>query len=533
MFQWRAALGFLLTLAATVSSASPAQADTLVVCTEASPDSLNAQLSTTSFDVTEQVADRLVEMKAGSSDLVPGLAESWTISPDGLSYTFRLQKGVKWQSNRSFTPTRGMNADDVVFSFRRMFDRSNPFYRSVSGNFPEFAALLAPSLLSVERADAAIVIFRLRTPMAPLLASLSMQPFSILSAEYAATLENAGRLGDLDRQLIGTGPFSFVQYQKDVLVRFRAFPDFWGASGWNPGRAAKVENLVFAITPDPAVRYAKLRTDECQIARYPNPTDLPAMRVNPDLVVTEAEITATNYIFFRTDQRPFDDPRVRRAMAMGADLENLVRAIFQGSGMRAASLVPPALWGHDDSLKPYAYDPAAAKKLLAEAGYPSGFTTELWAIPVMRAYMPNGLRAAEMLQSDWAKIGVRATIVSYEWGEYLKRIRAGEAPIGMLGATWDYPDPSEVMLDFICHAPANEPRYCSEAYDGAVGEANIVTDRDERALLYRQAQQTMYDDVPLVRVADVKAYTAIRKNVVGFRPHFLGAQPYGGVSLRK
>ena len=119
-----------------------ARADTLVVCTEASPDTLNAQLSTanTSFDVSEQIADRLVEMKIGGSDLIPGLAQSWTISPDGLTYTFKLRHGVKFQSSASFKPTRDMNADDVVFSFQRMMDQSNPFYASANGNFPEFAA---------------------------------------------------------------------------------------------------------------------------------------------------------------------------------------------------------------------------------------------------------------------------------------------------------------------------------------------------------------------------------------------------------
>ncbi|MGH7153992.1 MAG: ABC transporter substrate-binding protein, partial [Acetobacteraceae bacterium] len=364
-------------------------ADTLVVCTEASPDFLNAQMSTanTSFDVTEQVSDRLVEMKTGTSELIPGLAESWTISPDGLTYTFKLRHGVKWQSNAHFKPTRDMNADDVVFSFQRMFDQSNPFYKSANGNFPEFLDLVQPNLQSIEKTDEYTVVFHLKSPLAPLLPSLSMQPFSIVSAEYAASLEKSGKPADLDRDLIGTGPFSFVQYQKDALVRFRAFPEFWGKTGGEADRAAKVDNLVFAITPDASVRYAKLRTNECQIARYPNPADLPAMRANPELKVQEAQIAGTNYIYFKTDKKPFTDVRVRRALAMAIDMPDLVKAVFQGSGTEAAALVPPVLWGHNASLKPYPYDPDAAKKLLAEAGYPNGFSTDLWAIPVVRAYM--------------------------------------------------------------------------------------------------------------------------------------------------
>ena len=159
---------------------------------------------------------------------------------------------MKWQANAKFKPTREMNADDVVFSFKRMFDRSNPFFKSANGNFPEFAELIEPSLESVERTDDETVVFTLKAPLAPLVSMLSMQAFSIISAEYAGTLEKSGKLESLDRDLIGTGPFSFVQYQKDTSVRFRAFPDFWGTLGNRPDRTAKVENLVFAITPDPA-----------------------------------------------------------------------------------------------------------------------------------------------------------------------------------------------------------------------------------------------------------------------------------------
>jgi dipeptide transport system substrate-binding protein len=523
----------LLAFGIFIGAVGTTRADTLIVCTEANPDSLNAQLSTTSYDISEQVSDRLVEIETGGSALRPGLAESWAVSPDGLTYTFRLRHGVEWQSNRSFKPTRPMDADDVVFSFQRMMDRSNPFYRSANGNFPEFVDLLEPNLASIEKNDSDAVSFKLRAPFAPLLAMLSMQSFSILSAEYAESLVKAGRPGDLDRELIGTGPFSFVEYRPDALVRFRAFPRFWGKSGGAPDAAAKVDNLVFSITPDPAVRYAKLRRDECQIVRYPNPADLPTMRADQDIVVLEADIAAINYLFFQNEKRPFDDRRVRQALAMAIDLDHLVEAVFEGSGTKAAALVPPSLWGHDSSLQPYPHDPDRARKLLAEAGYPDGFTTELWAMPVVRPYLPNGRRAAEMIQSDWARIGVRANIVTYEWGEYLKRTRAGEAPTGMLGSIWDFPDPSEILLGFLCHSFANESRFCNAEYDNAVRQANVVIEQNARAALYRKAQQIVYDQVPLMRLADVKAYVPIRKSVHGFKPHFLGAQRFGGVSLQK
>jgi dipeptide transport system substrate-binding protein len=529
---WR--LPLLPLLLASVLAVRPtlSRADTLVVCTEASPDFLNAQLSVTSFDVSEQVSDRLVEMRSGGSELVPALARSWTISPDGLNYTFKLRHGVKFQSNTHFTPSRDMNADDVVFSFRRMFDKSNPFYKSANGNFPEFLDLLAPSLQAVERIDDDTVRFRLKSPLAPLLATLSIPPFSILSAEYAASLEKSGRLADLDDEPIGTGPFSFVQYQKDLLVRFRAFPDFWGKSGGMPERAARVDQLVFAITPNASVREAKLRTDECQIARYPNPSDLPALRADPHIRVEQGQVAVTNYIYFDLDRKPLNDERVRKALAMAIDHDALVSVAFPG-GTPAGGLVPPALWGYDPSLAPYPHDPSAARRLLAQAGYPNGFSTDLWAMPVSRPYVPNGRRAAEMIQADWAKIGVRARIVTYEWGEYLKRTRDGDAPIAMLGDIWDYPDPSEVMLEFVCHATANAAHFCDPAYDAAMQRANVVTDQAERARLYQAAQQAMYRAVPLVRLANVTVYVPVRREVQGFRPQPLGSQSYGGIALAK
>ena len=182
---------------------------------------------------------------------------------------------MKFQSNANFKPTRDFNADDVVFSFQRMSRQVQPVLSERQRQLPGVrrSGRAQPGNRS-DKIDDDTVALKLKAPLAPLLPSLSMQPFSILSAEYAAALQKSGKLSALDQEPIGTGPFSFVQYQKDAVVRFRAFHDFWGNGGAQPDRVAKVDNLVFAITPDASVRYAKLRTNECQIARYPNPADL-------------------------------------------------------------------------------------------------------------------------------------------------------------------------------------------------------------------------------------------------------------------
>jgi dipeptide transport system substrate-binding protein len=512
-------------------------ADTLVVCTEASPDALNANLSTanTSFDVAEQVSDRLVEMEIGGSALKPGLAESWEISPDGLRYTFHLRHGVKWQSNAAFKPSRDFGADDVLFTFQRMLDKAHAWNKVGGGNYPMFAALVEPPLKAVTKADDYTVVFELKQPHAPLLATLSVQSFSITSAEYAATIERAGGSRDAyDLNPIGTGPFQLAQYQKDSLIRFRAFPEFWGAMGGQPERAAKVDQLVFTITPDASVRFAKLRAGECQVARYPNPADLDFMRSTPGVVVQEATIASVGYLSFKTDKKPFDDRRVREALATAVDLDSLVKAVWQGTGTPTASVVSPGMFGHTDALKPRQQDIARAKALLAEAGLAGGFTAELWALPVARAYQPNGRRAAEMIQSDWAKIGVTAKIVTFEWGEYLRRARGGEADTAMLGGTWDYPDPSQQLIGLTCEAlnsGRNTPKWCNRAYSDLIAQANAITDTAARAKLYEQAQKVIFDEVPMMLFADSRAFVPVRSNVKGFKLHFFGGQPFGGVSI--
>jgi dipeptide transport system substrate-binding protein len=258
------------------------------------------------------------------------------------------------------------------------------------------------------------------------------------------------------------------------------------------------------------------------------------MKATAGIVVPEAPVAAESELAWRVDKKPFDDKRVRQALAEAIDLKSLLDAVFQGSGTPTASLVPSALWGHNASLKPRPYDPAHAKALLAEAGYPNGFSTTIWAIPVVRAYMPNGRRAAELIQADWAKIGVKADIVTYEWGEFLKRRRAGEADVTQMGGTWDYPDPSELTVWATCGAiPGgnNVSHWCNKDFSDLIAKADLVTNQAERAKLYEQAQQVFYDDIPGIMLADVKGFAAVRDNVQGFKLHFLGGQPFGGVSV--
>ena len=270
------------------------------------------------------------------------------------------------------------------------------------------------------------------------------------------------------------------------------------------------------------------------MARYPNLADLDTMRAIPGVVVQEAASPSMGYLSFKVGKKPFDDRRVREALAEAIDLDSLIRAVWLGTGTPTASMVSPGMFGRADALKPRRQDVARAKALLAEAGYADGFATELWASPVVRPYMPNARRAAEMIQADWAKIGVKAKIVSYEWGEYLRRTRNGEADVALLGGTWDYPDPDEQLTRLTCEAlnsGRNLPRWCNRAYSDLIARANAITDTAARAKLFEQAQQIVFDEVPIMLFADSHVFVLLRDSVKGFKLHTFGGQPFGGVSI--
>ena len=515
-----------------------ASAQTLVVCTEASPDFLNPQFSNqnTAYDVSTQIYERLVGVERGGSKLVPSLAESWTTSDDGLVVEFKLRPGVKWHANRHFTPTRTLNADDVVYSFRRMMDEKDPYAKVGGVNYQFFGSVIQPVLERVEKVDDMTVRLHLKRPQAALLGALSVDPMSILSAEYAEAMLKAGTPDLTVSAPIGTGPFSFVSYQKDTAVRFRAFPDHWAKAAGLADRTAQVSDLVFVITTDAAVRFAKVKSGECQIARYPNPGDLAALRTDPNLEVLSGTIADMSFLAFNNEKKPFDDRRVREALVYATNIPAIIDAVYLGTAKQTAAQVPPTLWAHHDGLKPRPYDPAKAKELLAAAGFPNGFKTTLWAIPVVRAYMPNGRRAAELIQADWAKVGVEAQIVSYEWGEYLKRARQGEHEIAMLGYTWDYPDPSQILTSgWSCDAAKtgnNRARWCNREYSDLLDRANSISDIAERTRLYRRMQEIFQEDVGGLLFANAEAYTPVRKNVVGYKIHFFGGQQFTGVTLK-
>ena len=509
--------GLVAVLCAYAGLASAAK--TLVFCSEGSPEGFNPQFFTTAITMDASsvpMYNRLVEFETGTTNIVPALAESWVVSPDGLTYTFKLRKGVKWHSSAKFKPTRDFNADDVLFTWNRMADPDHPFHKITQGQtFAYYEDLgMAKIVDKVEKVDDTTVRFKLKHPEAPFLADLAMDFAAILSAEYADKMKAAGTPEVIDREAIGTGPFQFVSYQKDAVIRYKANDQYWG------GRP-KIDNLIYAITPDASVRYAKLKAGECHVMALPKPADIAAMKNDPNIKLLTMEGLNVGYIAFNVEKKPFDNKLVRQALNMAVDKKSILNAVYQGAGQPAKNAIPPTLWSYNNNVKDYPYDVAKAKEMLAKAGYPNGIEVELWYLPVTRPYNPDGKRMAELLQADWAKVGVKANLVTYEWGEYKKRSKTGEQQAMMYGWNGDNGDPDNFFVPLLgCDAVkggGNIARWCNKDFEDLLQKAKATPKQAERAKFYEKAQEIMHDEAPWIPIAHSLRYSPVRKEVVNFK----------------
>ena len=517
-----------------------AQAATLGYCAEASPETFDAPqgAAQSTADATMPIFDTLVGIKPGTTELFGALAERYETSADGLVYTMHLRRGVKFHSNRSFRPTRDFNADDVVFSWERQRDEKHSFNKVGSGVYGHFYGQGLDKLVArLVKVDDYTVRFVLARPDVSFLALMTTPTLgAIFSAEYAQSLLAAKTPEKLATEPIGTGAFRLLTYQRDALIRYEAFKEHWAFRANMPELAPQVDQLVFIITPDPAVRYAKLLAGECHIVRFPNPADITLARTNRTVKVVE--IPSMDYAFwgFNTEKKPFDDQRVRMALSLAIDKDAIMKTIFRGEiGVPAGGVVPPGLLGHDASIKPYPHDVARAKKLLAEAGLPNGFKTEIWAMPVVRAYMPNARRTAELMQANLAEIGVTAEIKSVEWAEYLRRSIAGEHQTVILGWNYAVPDPGQILtLGWTCAAAKNglnRSRWCNLKFDEAVAAAGVVSDPAERTRRYVAAQKIFYDDAAALLIAYAAKIAIISPKVEGYKIAPVGPQFFVGMKV--
>jgi dipeptide transport system substrate-binding protein len=521
-----------LGLAALLMGSTAVSAKTLVYCSEGSPENFTPALNTTgtSFDAARPVYNRLAEFKRGTTEVTPGLAESWDVTDGGKTITFHLRKGVKFHSLRDFKPSRDFNADDVLFSIDRQWKPDNPYYKVSGGKYDYFNDMDMPALLdSVTKTDDYTVVMKLKTPNVAILANLAMDFMAIGSAEYADFLLKKGTPEQFDQAPVGTGPFSFVAYQKDSVIRYKANKDYYGEK-------ALVDDLVFAITPDATARYAKLKAGECHVNAYPRPADIEEMKKDPSLNVISQSGLNIAYWAFNATKPPLDKKEARQAFAMAIDRDAILKDVYFGAGEKASTLIPRTMWAFDDAIPQVPYDPEKAKQLLAAAGVQTPIDVDLWYMPVQRPYNPNSKRIGEMMQADLAKIGVNAKLVTYEWGEYRKRLANGEETTGQYGWTGDNGDPDNFF--FLRGCPGGKPgdsnatKWCDAEFDDLLVKARTIADQGERAKLYHRMQEIEYAEAPELLIAHSIVYEATRANVTGYKQSPLGTHMFEGVDLK-
>jgi dipeptide transport system substrate-binding protein len=526
---------WLITVAASCVALAPfaLAAKTLVYCSEGSPENFTPALNTTgtSFDAARPVYDKLTQFARGTTNVEPGLAESWTITDGGKTITFKLRHGVKFHSGvNGFTPTRDFNADDVLWSFNRQWKPDHPYAKISGGKYDYFNDMDMPKLLeSIEKVDDYTVRMRLKEPNTPFLANLAMDFAAIHSAEYAAFLDKQNRKEQFDQFPVGTGPFSFVAYQKDAVIRYRANKNYWGEK-------ALVDDLVFAITPDPTARYSKVKAGECHFMIAPRPADLPEMQKDPTLKVIHQAGLNIAYWAFNVGKPPFDKKEVRQAFNMAIDKAAIIRDVYLGAGQPAKNLIPPTMWSYNDKVKDYPYDPAKARQMLEKAGVKLPLDIDLWYMPVQRPYNPNAKRIAEMMQADLAKVGVNAKLVTFEWGEYRKRAQQGEHMTAQLGWTGDNGDPDNFFFLRGCAGARpggqNLSKWCDKDFDDRLNKAKTLSNQAERAKLYMEMQVIEKEEAPDFKIAHSTVYETMRANVVGFKQSPFGAHQFNGVDLK-
>ncbi len=520
----------------TLSSgpAAPALAEkTFVYCSEASPSTFNPQMAEDgpTFNASSQMLfNRLVEFEEGGTRPIPGLAEKWSISKDGKVYTFTLRKNVTFHTTDTFKPTRTMNADDVVWSFERPLKASHPFHKVNGGNYTYFIGMNMKEMITkVEKVDDYTVKFTLKAPEAPFIANMGMSFAVVHSKEYGDQLLKAGTPQKIDIEPVGTGPFVLKRYVKDNAIRYEAHPTYW------QGRA-KLDKVVFAITPDPNVRFQKLKAGECNLVAEPAPQDLKGMSSNPKLKLVSKQGANVGYLALNVKKAPFDKLEVRQAIAHALNRANYLDVVYQGTASPARNPIPPTVWGANPDTKDYAYDPEKAKELLKKAGYPNGFETELWTLPVSRPYNPNGKKMGELMQADLAKIGIKVKLVTYDWPTYLHKSRNGEHQMLQIGWTTDNGDPDNFMGTLLSCAAVNGgsnlARWCDPEYDKIIQKARAISDMNARTAQYFKAQEYFNKKAPWVVIAHATVFRGLTKNVEGYQISPLGMEDFYPIDMK-
>ena len=492
---WAMGAGGLVALAATPPNV-------LVVGQIAEPKSLDPQAVTAvnDFRILMNMYDGLVRYKDGTLEVEPALAKSWTISPDGLVYTFKLREGVKFHDGTPF------DAAAVKFDFDRILDKTNPYYDT--GPFP--LAFFFSSVKQVNVKDKLTVEFVLTAPYAPLLSNLAYPTGLIISPD---AVKKYGK--DFGRHPSGTGPFKFAEWDSNTKVVLTRNESYWGG-------APSLEAIVFRPITDANTRVAEMLSGGIDLMVEVPPDNVKTFANNADYTVVEQAGPHLWFLILNMKEGPFRDKRVRQAINYAIDKKALVDDVLQGTAAIAAGPTPPAFsWAYDDALKPYPYDPEKARALLKAAGAEGANLT--FYVTQGGSGMLDPVSMGSAIQADLAKVGLNVKIETYEWNTFLGRVNPGLAgKADMAEMAWMTNDPDTLPYlalrtdAFPDKGGFNSGYYSNPKVDELLGKARQLTAQAERAKLYKQMQEIVYDDAPWAFIANWKQNAIIGKQVKNF-----------------
>jgi peptide/nickel transport system substrate-binding protein len=500
-------------------------AQTLIFAQSGLPATLDTGQDGNSLTVGYQMLENLTFFAQGTADVVEGLAVSWEPNADATVWTFKLREGVKFHDGTDF------NAEAVKFNFDRWNNQDNEYAYSAEGKdlsswtyiFGNFYGQDGYLLESVEAPDATTVVFTLTRPIGFLPQLMAASYFGIHSPK--AVMEGGLEYGTIAKGAVGTGPFKFEEGIDGDRVTLARNDEYWG-------EVAKVEKIVFRGIEEPATRLAELEAGTIDIAVNLAPSDFETVSNNAELkIATAPSDLRVGYIGMHQANKPFDDVRVRQALAYAIDKDAIVDAFYGDLGTVSGEFIPKELFGNS-GLEAYPYDPEKAKALLAEAGFPDGFDTQFWYMPVSRPYYPEPKDIAEAMASYLADVGIRAELMTEDWGIYLDDYLKGKFPIYMLGWSADFADPDNFISPFFNQTNATQGFGWDDPDTFTlISQAQSAGDQAERTVYYNEIAQRIYDQVPAFPIVNPKTLNATRANIDGFFPNPLGSTvPYNTVT---
>jgi len=500
--------------------------NSIIYCSEGAPESFNPQTVTsgTTIDATSnQLYNRLISFKGEQNTIAPSLAKSSHVTRDGKMITFYLRKNVAFHQTDYFTPTRFFNADDVLFSFNRILSIDHPYHHISGGKYPFFQSVNFSSVVeSIEKINDYTVRFKFKYADSSILSNLASDFAVILSKEYADNLALKNQQHKIDTSPIGTGPFKLKEYRPGAFIRYAPHENYWDKN-------TSLEQLIFDITPSNTGRLTKLLAGECDVIAFP----IAHQKIKSKAALKLEAVTSFNvaYLGFNTQKPPFNNVKVRQAVALAVNKKAIIDTVYRGKADIAHSLLPATSWAYNKNILPQPFDIKRAEDLLKDAGFPQGFTMNLWAVPVQRAYNPDAITMAKLIQANLKKIGIKVVIEnSLDMGTFLELLSRGEHQSVLLGWSADHLDPDNFFTPLLSCSAAlsgnNRTFWCNDEFDDFIQKALKTTNISQRKTFYDKALAIIAAEVPLIPIAHSKRFQARHSSVSGKL-----LSPFGGIDF--